>query len=597
MQFERHQIAWRDLDYFENKTANACDWCKKAGLTASVFTSVRAALLSKRCIKQNKDDTYTAVSEPTREQYGWVDREREAAERAAARAAEAAARKKAAEEEKAAKRAEALRISEERTTERKKAVDEGTALARGSDVGIAEDFIETMLKGAVYAEGKFWKFDRTHWCEISQHTVEKKVHKYDGMSTGDGFAIFLGQGRIKSIIAIVTAKLAQPDFFAKAPAGFNCETGFIEFDEITGEPQLRKHEPHLRQRHLIPGGWHPSTSSDLSGLRALLRVPFKDDADADQKIDLLAEILGAAMLGKAAHRGAQAVWFIGEDGDNGKSTLQVFLNAGLPESATSSVPPNRFGKDYYAAQLSGKLLNTVAEVKALTIDGTVYKGIITGDRITGRAPYEPVCIIYPTAQHVFACNKLPTFQEGMGWPIQKRTLPLTFNRIIPKEERNDLLDRFPRKHPTEYLAFAVDGASRWLRNGKSFTVPASSKAALAKWVKDEDPVLGWVDERVAPPLGVVDEKPPFLTCRDAYQDFLGWALTAGWDIRDRAFPKQKGFVERLKIALRGQGILYTRNKSARGFSRLRLHPEPREQCDVMADNDELIHELLQPRPL
>jgi phage/plasmid-associated DNA primase len=214
------------------------------------------------------------------------------------------------------------------------------------------------------------------------------------------------------------------------------------------------------------------------------------------------------------------------------------------------VPPKRFGDPKFAYQLAGKALNAVGELgTAPVLAAEEFKGMITGDKQSARDLYKSVCTFVPTAQHIFACNQLPAFHGGMGWEIQRWLLPIAFNRTIPEAEQNDLLERIPAEHPDAFLAFAVKGASRYLRQKKPFTVPASSERTLAEWVEEADLVLAWVARRVAPPprLQVVDEKPSEMTTTECYEDFVAWALAEGHE-RSK-LPTKDAFSKRVKPAL------------------------------------------------
>jgi len=459
-------------------------------------------------------------------------------------------------------------------------------LKHGSDSEIAE-LIARQLKGAVWEEGKFWQNNGKIWAERPQHELENLVGKYDGEPNQlSSRPVMLNAGRIASIIAILRAKLAKPDFFANAAVGINCEDGFISFAD-DGTPTMQPHSKDHRQRHIMRGRWTPNTNADQR-VRDCLQTNFKGDEDAEQKIDVIQEATGAAMLGCAAHKRAKAIVLWGETADNGKSTVLDFIGAGVPETALAVVPPKRFGNEKFAYQLVGKQLNAVGELGTATVLATEeLKGMITGDKQSARDVYKSVCTFVPSAQHIFACNQLPAFHGGMGWEIQRRLLPIAFNRTIPEEEQNDFLERIPAEHPDAFLAFAVKGASRYLRQKKRFTVPASSERTLAEWVEDADLVLAWVAQRVIPPsqLQVVGEKPPEMSTTECYEDFVDFAIAEGHE-RSK-LPTKDAFSKRVKPALRRMGILHKRSNHCRGFVGLRL----RERTAEMDTETEMAREV------
>jgi phage/plasmid-associated DNA primase len=142
-------------------------------------------------------------------------------------------------------------------------------------------------------------------------------------------------------------KLSEPQFFEPVPIGINCQSGFIAFDE--GERRLVPHDPNYRQRHVLQGRWEPGGPAEIPGgslLSRLLRGSFEGDDDANEKIDLIAEIAGAAALGHGTrHIAPKAAVLLGHTAENGKSQVLDLLRGLLPAGGVSSVPPSRFGDD------------------------------------------------------------------------------------------------------------------------------------------------------------------------------------------------------------------------------------------------------------
>ena len=381
----------------------------------------------------------------------------------------------------------------------------------GSDVEIAM-CMAAGLCGVVWCEGEFWRYIGTHWEPIPRDAIRRSAQAYDGHLWGyQGRRVRLGKARIDSILHELAVMLSQPDFFAAHPLGINCLNGFISFE--TKEPVLVPHEGEHRQRHVLQGRWEPSPSRTLregSFLARLLGGCFLGDPDADAKIEVLAEIAGAAALGHGTgHIAPKAAVLLGRTAENGKSQVLDLLRGLLPPTAVSSVPPSKFGDDRHLAKLVGKLLNTSDELgsaQAIASDG--FKAIITGEPVTARDVYRPAIGFRSQAQHVFACNQLPTFQGGMDRGVLRRLMPIVFNRTIPEAERlPGIGQRVAEEELDLLLAWAVEGASRLLERGR-FPELASSKEALAEWAQSADPVLGWLEERVAVRLALVGEEPP-----------------------------------------------------------------------------------------
>jgi P4 family phage/plasmid primase-like protien len=324
---------------------------------------------------------------------------------------------------------------------------------------------------------------------------------------------------------------------------------------------------------VLHGEWKPGDGEELpesSLLSRLLHGSFEGDDDADEKIDLIAEIAGAAALGHGPrHTRPKAVVLLGRTAENGKSQILDLLRGLLPADAVSSVPPSRFGDDRHIVKLVGKLLNTSDELgTAEAIASDRFKAIITGEPLTGRDVYRPAIDFRSQAQHVFACNQLPAFQGGMDRGVLRRLMPIVFNRTIPDKERiQNIGQRIVSEELDRVLAWAVRGAARLLERGQ-FLELASSKEAVKDWAQGADPVLAWLEDRV---LGVVEEEPPRVTSRKAYVDFTLWAGLEGY--APNSLPSVNNFVQRVSAAGASKAITYKRSGSFRGFVGMRLKPK------------------------
>jgi putative DNA primase/helicase len=453
------------------------------------------------------------------------------------------------------------------------AIKEKLKLRRISDVAIAAALASGPLSGAVKAEGEFWCYTGSRWEAIPKHELSQLVQDLDGKryrAADDTPAVILiNEPRIEGVLKVLgdRAPLAQPDFFNTRPPGINCESGFIVFD-MTGRSRLEPHAPEHRQQHVLRGNWTPGTGNGQRVRDCLMRN-FLGDEDAQQKLDLLAEAAGVAALGLGGSKDAKAIIFVGEAADNGKSTVLDLIRAGLPENAGTALPPSKFGDDHHAVLLRGKLLNAVAELgTAGVIAGDAFKKMITGDEFAARGLYKDTFTYRPRAQHIFACNSMPAFQGGVDRGVLRRLLILQFNRVIPREERDGKVDRLPIEHADDFLAWIVDGASRYIQQG-GFTVPTSSEAALKDWAEHADPVLGWIAERVAP-VCPVDAK---CSSAAAYTDFELYCQ-AELRMRDRDIPRLRTFVDRCKAALKAtSNIRHGHSGSFRGFTGMWLREQ------------------------
>jgi phage/plasmid-associated DNA primase len=168
---------------------------------------------------------------------------------------------------------------------------------------------------------------------------------------------------------------------------------------------------------------------------------------------------------------------------------------------------------------------------------------VTGEPISARDLYKSAVTFRPIAQHVFATNDLPTFRGGMDRGVQRRLLVITFNRVIPEEDRIEHIGhRIATEEPDFLLDWAVRGASRLIKQ-RHFTESDSSKAALRDWLLGADPVQAWLEDAVTVVLG---KEAPKVKTSDAYKAFRDWASEAGFD--ENRLPRVNNFTQRLLAA-------------------------------------------------
>jgi putative DNA primase/helicase len=439
----------------------------------------------------------------------------------------------------------------------KKLLTDATQIARpitlniGSDIEIAHRVgkdLASRYGQVIVAEGAVWRYVGTHWDNLTDSELRRVVHRYDGATFGERGTVKLGRGRVDSILNEFMAMHDDLDFFADAPVGINCLSGFIRFTKNCDEPVVESHAAEHRCRHVIQGRWPIDMSDDeqmSSLLSHLLRGCFRDDPDAVDKVNLLGEVAGAAVLGQGTHlMKPKAVVLKGITAENGKSQIVDVIRGLVPTSAASAIPLGKFSDDRFVCGLIGKLLNASDELtSAAAVASDAFKQIITGEPITSRDVYRSAVTFRPIAQHLYATNDLPAFKGGMDRGVQRRLLVLTFNRTIPESERIEHIgSRISTEETDLLLDWAVKGAQRLLKQ-RYFTEPASSKNALMEWLYGTDPVLAWLEQAAH-----LDENSQVQT-RDAYAEFRAWAIAEG--CRESTLPANNTFTTRILASNKG----------------------------------------------
>ena len=398
----------------------------------------------------------------------------------------------------------------------------------------------------IHSEGSFYHYTGGVWTVLEEAEFQREfVSRYDGARYGSEGIVKLNKSKVESISWLTARNMEVGNFFGHAEPGINCENGFVRFSQ-EGRPELVRHHPDHRSRHMLPGSWRPVSNPDLPKdclLSRFLKGLFRDDADAAEKQALLQEVAGAVVAGLGTRlRQPKAVVLYGRSANNGKSTVLDLLEGLLGAAACSHVSPHRFDQPNAAIAMRGKLLNTSAELTtADVIQSDTFKSAITGEPIPGKILYKDMVDFRPVAQHVIATNKLPPFAGGIDKGIRRRLLVLPFNRVIPEHEMiAGIADLILRDEYDLLLGWAIEGASRLIRNGK-FTLPKSSIEALEKWTRDADPVRAWIEARVRPTAN--PRRDVGYTKTALFQEFETWAVENGH--RKDRLPKCPEFIDRL----------------------------------------------------
>jgi phage/plasmid-associated DNA primase len=295
--------------------------------------------------------------------------------------------------------------------------------------------------------------------------------------------------------------------------------------------------------------------------------PRKEDPYADEKLDVIGEAIGSALFGLGTRIAEpQAIIFQGPSAGNGKSQVLALARGILPPEVVSSVSPDQFDDKNCLVDLANKQLNTSDELgTAKAISSDKFKNVTTGGQQTTRKIYRPVMQFKPGAQHIFACNELPSFTGGFDRGTHRRLLVIDFNRVIPVDDQIPMLAEKILEHEMELLLrWAIDGAKRLLANGGHFTQPKCAVEAKNEWASSADPVVGWAkDCLVANGLGFKDVNGavPHKTSLEAFMCFEKWC--ADEHLTTKLGPRS--FTKRMKGLMALYGISFKESNSQRRF--------------------------------
>ncbi len=327
-------------------------------------------------------------------------------------------------------------------------------------------------------------------------------------------------GVVSGVVTLAHDQLYQEDFFGDAPPGLTFSNGFVTV--ASGKTRLSAHSPAHKARFRYPFDYDQN-ATPKKFLQFLEQV-FHNDSDAGDKVKLLQEYVGTALVGQCTKY--QRILIMLGSGSNGKSVFQKVAEATLPAGSVCAIAPQAFGQDYRRALLAGKLLNIVPELPAADIlDSENFKAIIAGDPVTARQIFKAPFTFRPVAGHLCSANRLPVPTDDQSHGFWRRMIVLGFNRSFgPSEQNPTLADELIREELSAIVSWFIGGAQRVQLQG-GYTIPVSHQAALDQWRHDADPVRTFVEQKCdRVPTG---SEVPIIPSRLIYAAYRRWCQDNG----------------------------------------------------------------------
>lgn len=274
------------------------------------------------------------------------------------------------------------------------------------------------------------------------------------------------------------ADILRTGYFNSPAPGVVFQDCVVKVDFDRKQISKTSHSPSHRLRSKMGFAYGVDRGDPVEFLK-ILRRDFLDDVDAEEKIQLLREFIGACLLGIQTRYDCCLV-FLGS-GANGKSLLIEVISSLFPPEAVSTISPQDLRSEYYVAVLDGKRLNTTTEMPSSTIASSdKFKAIISGDKITARKPHCEPIEFKPQAGHIFACNTLPKVEDTSAG-FWRRIVVLEFKQDLRASgmTRPELMALVDPEKPS-IAAWAIQGALDLVRRG-GYTSLASSEALIESW--------------------------------------------------------------------------------------------------------------------
>lgn len=348
------------------------------------------------------------------------------------------------------------------------------------------------LEAPVYDQNTFYKYDGSAgvWKTIDDVAVhgalQQLVNSINSTTTGPAAAVLPEHREIAAAVKIARNALwaSNPDFFSKAPKGMAFRNGFVKLND-RNIAELHKHHPDNGARFATA---YDFVSMVTPRWDAMLELVFNNDPDKQEKINLLHEFIGAALLGVAPRFGRCLILY--GDGSNGKSTIQAVIRALFPNSVACTSNPQTWHKEYDRAELRGKRINITSELpEREMMESEAFKAIVEGAIISARVIRQSPFEFAPEAAHIFACNMLMRTND-LTPGFYRRFLIVPFNNVF-KPTATDILTPILVEELGGIAYRAIKAVEVALDRG-ALTIPPSSLDTIAEWKETANPVAAFV---------------------------------------------------------------------------------------------------------
>jgi putative DNA primase/helicase len=349
---------------------------------------------------------------------------------------------------------------------------------------IVQELIKQVGRANIFFHAKQimgWKQEKGVWKEVPEEEIKKLIHRIAHQKNLSQYQVNSVLGLFKTEIHSTINKLRK----IKKRA-INCKNGELHY--VDSDWVLQPFNRKSFFIHQIPVNYDASASCER--FKKFLNQIFAPDPDKDQKIRLLQEFMGYALIASCEYE--RFIMFIGQ-GANGKSVILVVLKALLGASNVAGVQPSQLENRFQLAHLQGKLANIITEIpQGSVIADAKLKAIVSGELMTAEHKFRAPFDFEPYATMFFSTNHLPHTKDFSS-AFFRRAEILTFNREFKGDERDTTLKDKLLKELPGILNFALAGLKRLFDTG-DFTQVKSSLNTKKEWERAANQVKAFVEE-------------------------------------------------------------------------------------------------------
>ncbi len=220
----------------------------------------------------------------------------------------------------------------------------------------------------------------------------------------------------------------------------------------------------------------------------------------------------------------KAFILIGER-SNGKSTFIKVLNNILGDDNVSAMDLKNLGDRFSKATLFKKLANIGDDISDEFIpDASLFKKIVSGDRIQAEYKGQPLFEFNPYVKLVFSANNMPRIRDKTG-AVQRRLVIIPFQATFSEEDADfdpDIKWKLSKPSAMEYfIKVGVQGLKRVLTQ-KHFTKSSKVQKELDEYEEFNNPVIAFFKD--------MDENYIFRTeTKEIHLAYSAWCHENGYN--------------------------------------------------------------------
>jgi P4 family phage/plasmid primase-like protien len=360
------------------------------------------------------------------------------------------------------------------------------------------------------------------WERVGDVIAGKLVQAFDGDAVGQS-RLKLKDKDILGALSCARREVWRDGFFSTAPPGLVFKDTHISI--VDGVIKKSPHSTDNRARFAYD--FEYVEDEPVAFLKAI-RGMFKPDTDIEEKVRFIGEFAGVSLLGSATR--LQRWVLLKGLGDDGKSTLIEMIRGAMPKGSTCSIKPEELENEYNRADLAGKLLNTVTEVRQRDVlDAETLKAVVAGDVMRGREIRQSPIDFHPKAGHIMAANGYPRFSDA-SHGFWRRPVVVTFNRRFTgdPERTVGLAEIILAQERPRIVCWLIRQGAIALGRG-AFIEPTSHYRAVSEWRGETDAVYEYVEAvlMVADDLTKVAPLSGWTSSGKLYERFIEWAGATG----------------------------------------------------------------------